>query len=57
MKGSGAMVRRRLLVLIGELVIAVLLTAGSFIWASYGNDFSNVDLGIEKQQMAKPAER
>ena len=51
------MVRRRLLVLIGELVIAVLLTAVSFIWASYGNDFSNVDLGIEKQQMAKPAER
>lgn len=51
------MVRRRLLVLIGELVIAVLLTAGSFIWTSYGNDFSNVDLGIEEQQMAKPSER
>ncbi|WP_300497703.1 hypothetical protein [Marinobacter sp.] len=57
MKGSGAMVRRRLLVLIGELVIALLLTVGSFIWTSYGNDFSNVDLGIENRQMAKPSER
>ncbi len=51
------MVRRRLLVLIGELVIALLLTVGSFIWTSYGNDFSNVDLGIENRQMAKPSER
>lgn len=43
------MVKRRMLVLIGELVIALLLTVGSFIWASYGNDFSNVESGIENR--------
>lgn len=51
------MVRRRLRVLIGELAIAVLLTVGSFIWASYGNDVSNVDLGSEKQEQVKPSGR
>lgn len=51
------MVRRRLLVLIGELVIAVLLTVGSFVWTSYGNDFSNVDLGNEKLEQVKPSGR
>lgn len=51
------MVKRRFLVLLGELVVAVLLTVGSFVWTSYGNDFSNVDLGNEKQERVKPSGR